>query len=85
MKLKFRGKAYSYLRKSIKDFGSCDNPKDYAKEIVVRKNMDEKEELDTNIHEFLHACFWDLTEEAITESAKDITEALWKLGYRKNV
>ena len=38
--------------------------------------------LDTIIHESLHACFPDATEEDVTTSASDIARLLWQLGYR---
>lgn len=34
------------------------------------------------IHELLHACSWDLTEEWVEESAHSIMNVLWDQGYR---
>lgn len=42
-----------------------------------------KDLLDTTLHELLHACFWDLSEETVLEVGKDLSEVLWALGYRK--
>jgi hypothetical protein len=30
----------------------------------------------------LHACHWDMAEEAVQETARDMAETLWALGYR---
>jgi hypothetical protein len=30
----------------------------------------------------LHACHWDLGEEAITETSEDLARVLFRLGYR---
>jgi hypothetical protein len=40
-------------------------------------------ELEVLIHEMLHAGHWDLAEEAVDETARDIAAALWKIGFRK--
>lgn len=63
--------------------GLCDNPGFPDKELTVPIEGEEKYDLDVLIHESLHACFWDMDEEAITESATDIANFLWKLGWRK--
>lgn len=42
-----------------------------------------KIDLDTNIHEMLHAGYPDLNEEAVNELSTDIAEALWRMGWRK--
>lgn len=65
------------------DKGSCDAPSLPNKTIRVRPSLKGRVELDTHIHEMLHACLWDLDEEAVCESAEDIARALWRLGYRK--
>jgi hypothetical protein len=66
-----------------KDYGKCEDPSEPKKEIVVSLELDDQLELDTHIHEFLHACFWIVDEEIIGQAATDITKALWRLGYRK--
>lgn len=49
-------------------------------EVALRYS--ERDRLDTVIHEALHACFPDMREEAITQSARDIARLLDRLGYR---
>ena len=44
---------------------------------------DEKHDLDTIIHESLHACFPDTGESAIDETGTSVAELLWRLGWRK--
>ncbi len=44
---------------------------------------DGQHDLDTVIHEALHACT-DLSEDAVTETATDIARFLWRLGWRKS-
>jgi len=41
-------------------------------------------DLDTIVHESLHACLWDLDEEAVAESAADVARLLWRVGWRKD-
>jgi hypothetical protein len=50
-------------------------------EIDPRQNS--KEYLDTLIHECLHACFPDLSEQAVVDSANVITDAVWRQNYRR--
>ena len=40
-------------------------------------------ELDTLIHEMLHAVYPFLAEDPVNDSASEIASILWKLGYRK--
>lgn len=50
--------------------------------IRIRDGLKGQYLLEVCIHEALHAACWDLSEEAVTESAKDIAGILWKLGWR---
>lgn len=43
---------------------------------------DTKEDLEVIIHESTHGCT-ELDEHAVTETARDIAEILWRLGWRK--
>ena len=80
-----RGKRFSISRpKRINPelLGWCINtgkPK-----IAVAYSLDGEEELEIFIHEMLHACYWDMDEEAITDAAQSISKALWRMGYRKS-
>ena len=64
--------------------GECDDPSTKGRAIRISQNLSEKDELETLIHEMLHACAWFLTEEFVTRTARDISKVLWKLGYRKH-
>lgn len=63
--------------------GECDHPTKKGKEIRVREGIREQSTLETLIHEMLHAANWSLDEEFVTDSARDISRVLWKLGYRR--
>ena len=65
--------------------GACDAPSVPGKEIDVPIGGARLQDLDTCIHEALHACFWDLDEEAVDATAADIAAFLWRLGWRKKV
>lgn len=62
-----------------KAVGTCD-PKNHV--IQIKPNLGDDELLDTVIHELLHACYPDMGEDAIAESSRTITDALWRIGYR---
>ena len=63
--------------------GDCDAPVTPAKEIRVRSNLTGIDELETIIHECLHACCWFFREEFVLQLGKSLAVALWRLGYRK--
>jgi len=64
--------------------GDCDNPADPNRTIRIRSGLKDEQELEVLLHEMLHACFWDISEESIEESGIDIARVLWQLGYRKD-
>ena len=53
------------------------------KEIRIKKNLSEREELEVTVHELLHAVEWSKDEEWVEQSGVEIAEALWKLGWRR--
>ena len=65
----------------IPELGYCTNP-DLDRELAIPVHGDTMEELDVIIHEIIHACFFDMSEEAVDESASSIATVLWKLGWR---
>jgi len=82
----FHGITYRYIRSNTKLDGYCKKPNmpKHRRIIAINKQLKGKKELDTNIHEMLHACGWSLDEEWVRDTATDIANALWELGYRKN-
>jgi hypothetical protein len=90
------GKRFRYLPKSrTQYYGYCSDPFVSADKrfIAIGKKCEGKPqlELDTLIHEMLHALApfpredWgkDHVETWVNDSASDIAIALWRLGYRK--
>lgn len=64
--------------------GWCDPPDSAGKQIRIRDGMDEETELDTLIHEMLHAAAWHVREDLVDQFASDAARVLTKLGWRKN-
>jgi len=54
------------------------------RDIVIADNLVDKDELGTIIHEMIHACLPEYKEHFVDDIANSLTDALWKLGYRKN-
>lgn len=50
--------------------------------IIINSRIRNKRKLAAIVHEILHACLWDLDEDAIEEADESMTDALWALGYR---
>lgn len=62
------------------DLGQCD----YAQRVIrVALGQSEADELDTVVHEVLHAAYPDLEEIAVGETGAAIAKVLWRLGWRK--
>lgn len=87
MKVKVRGRYWNLLFTdqglAEGQQGECQAPHLRGKTIKVRPDMSPLEELDTTIHELLHAGLWDLDEEVVEELASDLARILRKLGYRR--
>lgn len=64
------------------DLGACQAPNIPDKEMDIPIDGDTRDELRVIIHECLHACLWDLDEEAVDETSTDIARLLWRLGWR---
>lgn len=63
--------------------GLCDQYSGVSKEITVMVEQFTRVELETLIHEGLHAGNWVASEGSVTQAAKDIARLLWRLGYRR--
>ena len=62
--------------------GDCDPPDTPNKAIRVVSYVRDRVELETFLHEMLHACDWPKSEEWVEDTAHDLSAALWRLGYR---
>ena len=67
------------------EFGYCDLEGDRGqpRTIGIRSGLDEGQELDTTLHECIHAALPDLSEEAVTEIATDCARVLLARGFGK--
>lgn len=63
-------------------WGEADWPTTRKPKIYVYANQDEKNLVNTTIHEVLHAVRPELSEESVTETANVVTDALFKMGCR---
>ena len=64
--------------------GYCDEPYPKRPSLYVAMNdLSPTEQLRVAIHEALHACDWDKSEEQVDQTSRDIGRFLWRLGYRK--
>lgn len=90
MKVKLAGKQYEIVfRRSIdacESRGQCDSPKLKNPKVYIQEGQTELDELDTLIHEMIHACSHEwLAEDWVNKTATDVARALYKLGWRKRV
>lgn len=85
MIIKIAGKRWRFLREPLRgDLGTCDPPETPNKAIVVKRSLKGETELDTILHELLHAAAWELLSETWVETtATELARILHKIGYRK--
>jgi hypothetical protein len=50
--------------------------------VIYQKDTQSRDYADTCIHECLHASDPDMSEDEVARIANDITEVMWKRGYR---
>ncbi len=62
--------------------GLCDDPEEYKPRIIIMKTLKDKGLLNTIIHEFAHAFFWDSSEKNVTIFANKVTKLLYEMGWR---
>lgn len=62
--------------------GKCDAPDSFAKKIFIGPNLDERDLLETAVHESIHACFFNLDEQSVETAARDTAKLLWRMGWR---
>lgn len=78
---KFNGR--KYLLVFDNDIGGlCDDPKDKTRQITVLVKPRTKNSLRVLLHECLHAENWSKNEKVIDRVSTEISDLLWKLGYR---
>ena len=65
--------------------GACEAPDVPGREIDFPIHGGTRKDLDTIVHELLHAAMWDIDEEAVYETATDIAKVLWRCGWRKHM
>jgi hypothetical protein len=92
MRVRIGGKRWNLVRKAIKHktaeghkiYGYCDPPCTKSKRIVVDKHLNGEVELETFLHELLHASCWPLLDETfVNDTAVDLARILYRIGYRK--
>lgn len=87
-KFKICGRLYTILsvpRHTLPDQsdGFCDAPSERQKRIRIADDQGGQLELDTLIHEVIHAADWNQSEEWVTQVARDLARILYKMGWRK--
>lgn len=81
-KIRIRGREYwlRFARIEGDEYGLCDNPrKRPPREIIIDDRLEGEKRLEIVIHECLHAACWDLAEDAVEETARDLARILTQL------
>jgi alpha-galactosidase/6-phospho-beta-glucosidase family protein len=74
--------------KRMKCVGLCDDPTEKEPKIYISPYLTRQSELNTAVHEFAHAFFWDKTEEDIYKFANTLSRYLythrgWRIPRKK--
>jgi hypothetical protein len=83
------GKRWFTIRESgnLNDFGQCEitQRKDGTVERVIRVAtwQNEPDELDTWVHEAMHAIWPDKSEAEVAAASAELARLLWRIGYRR--
>ncbi len=65
--------------------GYCDPPsKPNRRMLIKERKQPSRRVLDDIIHECLHACAWDMSEEWVYQTANDLARVLWDQGFRNS-
>jgi hypothetical protein len=64
-------------------YGDCDSPNAKRRTIRVWDKLTGERELETIIHELIHAGDWHRDEASVQQFAADAARILWRLGYRR--
>ena len=72
-----------FLKKPRECEGICYNPNEKEPKIYINPRG-KKGLLNTCIHEFTHAFFWDKTEVNVTQFANAVSKFLYQQGWRQN-
>jgi hypothetical protein len=86
LKLKINGKEWTVnYKKAIAGdrFGDSDHPDEEKPEIRICSKLKDRDMLDTEIHELLHANCPYLEEDTVGAVATSIAEFLWRRKYRR--
>jgi len=73
-----------FLRKPRKCEGICYNPMEQEPKIYINPRGS-KGLLNTCIHEFCHAFFWDKTEAQVYKFANTLSKFLYQQGWRRDI
>jgi hypothetical protein len=55
----------------------------YDKIVVIKPSRENRDRLDTFVHETLHASCKGMSEAEVTRVAADLAKVLWRAGYRR--
>ena len=83
MRCRLRGKYYTLQFARLKRplMGLCNWDE---RTITISDLLSGEAELDTIIHELIHACQPDLAEDTVERTATDVARVLFRLGYRRS-
>jgi len=69
--------------KAYKAEGLCFDPTEDSPKIMVNPNQTERQLMNTIVHEFAHAFFWNASEANVSKFGNIVTKYLYQQGWHK--
>jgi NRPS condensation-like uncharacterized protein len=80
------GRSWSFVLLKLRDrWGDCSDPNKPRRTIRIEEKQNDKQLIDTTVHEMLHAAGWHIDEEFVEQFAQDVAHVLHdKLNFRRS-
>lgn len=69
-------------KRRSKVYAEVDSPRTKEPVMTLNPEQNDKNLLESTIHECLHLLNWRKSEQKVDKSAKEITSILWRIGFR---
>jgi hypothetical protein len=64
-------------------YGICSNPDNKDRYIKIDNTLKGRRLLEVELHESIHGSNYRLSEKTVERMGKEVSDLLWKMGYRK--
>jgi hypothetical protein len=81
-RVKLAGRMWTWCYTRLR--GTADGWQHDSKDtVLIHDKLPPQRRMEVDLHEALHCLYPDLSEESVTDGARDLRRLLWLLGYRR--